>query len=356
LVRGLAGRGFPELVELAVEKMKLRIGLVGLGEGWQQHRAPALRALGDRYEVRAVYEQIGHRAHQAAEQFEATVCDSFQELAFREDVDAVLFLDRQWCGPLPIMAACDAGKAVYCYSGLDLELDQADLIKRRVEDAGIAFMAEFPRRQAAATIRLKELIATRLGAPQLVFCHLRRAAESRDAALPWRNGNGATMQEFVELVDWCRYVVGKEPRWTTGLLHCRDGSPSEDYRMLSLDFSEGSQPGTGPVAQISCGRYIPAGWEEAISYRPLAALQVSCPHGIAFVDLPSTLVWFDAAGRHQEALESERPVGEQLLAQFHRAVTSLVRQTADLEDAYRALLIVQSARQSHLEGRRVPIP
>ena len=56
-----------------------------------------------------------------------------------------------------------------------------------------------------------------------------------------------------------------------------------------------------------------------------------------------------------ESLESERPVGEQLLTQFHRAVTSLIRKTGDLEDAYRALRIVLSARESFLEGKRVRI-
>ncbi len=77
---------------------------------------------------------------------------------------------------------------------------------------------------------------------------------------------------------------------------------------------------------------MPAAWHEAVSYRPPAALQVSCENGVAFIDLPSTLIWFDAAGRHMESLESERPVGEQLLTIFHRAVTSLVRKIGDLED------------------------
>ena len=125
--------------------------------------------------------------------------------------------------------------------------------------------------------------------------------------------------------------------------------------MMSLDFSPRGKPGTGAVAQISCGRYVPRGWEEAISYRPLAALQVSCQRGIAFVDLPATLVWFDEAGRHQESLDSERPVGEQLLTHFYRAVTSLVRRTCDLEDAYRAICVVQAARRSHAEGRRIEL-
>ena len=73
------------------------------------------------------------------------------------------------------------------------------------------------------------------------------------------------------------------------------------------------------------------------------------------MDLPTTLVWFDEAGRHQESLESERPIGERLLTHFYRSVTSLVRRTCDLEDAYLALSVVQAARQSHEEGRRMEL-
>jgi len=130
---------------------------------------------------------------------------------------------------------------------------------------------------------------------------------------------------------------------------------SEDYQMMSLDFSQPDSPNSGPLAQISCGQYVPATWSEAVTFRPPAALQVRCEKGIAFVDLPANLIWFDEAGRHQESLESERPVDEQLLSQFHRAVTSLVRRTSDLEDAYRALSIVWSARTSCDQSRRVPL-
>jgi hypothetical protein len=163
-------------------------------------------------------------------------------------------------------------------------------------------------------------------------------------------------QELAELVDWCCYVVGEEPRWVTGTMYGAGTTPcAKQYQMMSLDFSQGSEPGAGPIAQISCGRYIPGRWVEALSYRPLAALQVSCQHGIAFVDLPSTLIWFDKAGRHHESLESERPVGEQLLMQFYRSVTSLVSTTCNLEDACRALEIVEEARKSYREGRRIAL-
>jgi len=336
--------------------MKLRIGLVGLGDVWQTRHAPALRTMSDRFEVHAVCDQVAHRAEQVAAEFNADAVDGYRTLAMREDIDAVLLLSPQWYGALPILAACESGKAVYCAAGLDLEFEEAQLVKTRVVESGIAFMAEFPRRHSPATIRLKELIATRLGAPRLVFCHQRSAAPNSSHCLPVRPPDHFSTQHLVELVDWCCYVIDRQPTLVTGLMH-RTGcnAADDDYQMMSLDFSEVVHPGSGPVAQISCGRYIPPDWQEAITYRPLAYMQVSCENGIAFVDLPATLVWFDEAGRHVESLDSERPIGEQMLTQFYRAVTSLVRLTSDLEDAYRALYIVREARRRHQEGRRIAL-
>jgi predicted dehydrogenase len=335
--------------------MKLRVGLVGLGNAWDVRHRSALRSLSDRYEVRAICEPVARRAEMAARDFNCDAVDGFRALAEREDIDAMLVLSGQWFGALPILAACDAGKAVYCAAALDFDPVQAKQIKERIERSGVAFMAEFPRRQAPATLRLKELIATRLGSPRLLFCHQRLPAESSPAH---RTGSGDSVSrthDLVELVDWCRYVAGCEPTSVLGLTHVRQDEPKEiDYEMMSLDFS-GDEPCTKITAQISSGRYMPASWPEAVSFRPPAALQVACEEGIAFVDLPSTLIWFDHAGRHMESLDSERPVGEQMLSQFHRSVTSLVRSTSGLEDAYRAMRVVQQAHRSHAEGCRIKL-
>jgi predicted dehydrogenase len=229
---------------------------------------------------------------------------------------------------------------------------------QRVERSGVAFVAEFPRRQAPATLRLKELIATHLGSPRLLFCHQRVPTEGGDGQRGAAKAPSTVSRrhDMVELVDWCRYVVGRDPTSVLGLSHASMADPAEkDYEMVSLDFAGAGGTGTGVTAQISSGRYMPAVWPEAVAYRPPAALQAACERGIAFIDLPATLVWFDRAGRHQESLDSERPVGEQLLSSFHRAVTSLVRNTMGLEDAYRAMLVVQKAQASDAEGRRVAI-
>src|SRR5664279_155996 len=120
--------------------MRIRIGLIGLGDVWQVRHAPALRALADRFEVRAICDPVRHRAEQAAAEFGADAVDGYHMLVQREDVDAVFVLSPQWFGAMPILAACDAGKAIYCGVGLDLNADEALEIKRRVEEAGVAFV------------------------------------------------------------------------------------------------------------------------------------------------------------------------------------------------------------------------
>src|SRR5436853_431855 len=159
--------------------MRLRVGVIGLGEAWESRHRPALRALSDRFEVRAVCAEVAQRADQAAREFSAAAVDGFRALTSRADIDAVLILSPDWYGPLPILAACEAGKAVYCAAALDIDPARAKEIKDRVELSGIAFMAELPRRNAPATLRLKELIATRLGTPRLLFCHQRVPVENK---------------------------------------------------------------------------------------------------------------------------------------------------------------------------------
>ena len=339
--------------------MRLRVGIVGLGSQWESRHLPALRSLADRFEVRGICEQVAHLAKRAATELGTVPVDGFRALAARDDIDAILYFADQWYGATPILAACDHGKAVYSAISLPFAPEEARLLRQRVEESGIAFMAELPRRHAPATVRLKELIATRLGRPRLLFCHRRVPLSGAAVTAPPRD-RASEARDLMELVDWCRYVAGAEPTSVVSVRHAEvAGGETDDYQMMSLDFTpphEGKPTsGDGPLAQISCGYYMPRQWEEAVGFRPPAALQVACEKGIAFIDLPSGLVWFDGVGRHQEALESERPVGEQMLLQFHRKVTSLVRAVSGLDDTLKAMQIVQAAATSQLEGRRVRV-
>ncbi|MGB7329211.1 MAG: Gfo/Idh/MocA family oxidoreductase [Rubripirellula sp.] len=335
--------------------MKLRIGLIGHGDAWQTRHRPALRVLHDRFDVRAVFSTVAKLAENVAGEFQADVVDGYRALVSRCDIDAVIVLQRNWLGWLPVIAACEAGKAVYWAGDLDFDSVGDTEVRSIVEQSGVSFMVEFPRRFAPATLRVKELIATRLGAPKLIFCH-RRLQASGDGA-----GSGdpdPARRELVELIDWCRYVVGREPESVSSVEHqsqsAADKPVESNYRCMSLAFpATETQPSV--TAQISCGSYIRSTWHEAAGFRPPSAMQICCERGVAFLDLPTTLVWFDDAGRNMETLDTESPVGEKLLSQFHRSVTSLLRNMSDLDDAYRAVSIFEAARQSEAEGRRIRV-
>lgn len=340
--------------------MKLRVGLVGLGDQWKTRHLPALRALSDRFEVRAVCCEVAEKSRLVANEFKCASLDGFRAMVERDDIDAVLALSPEWYGFLPILAACESGKAVYSSAALDVSPSQALEIRRRIENSGVAFMAELPRRHAAATIRLKELIATRLGKPRLLFCHERMPKESQSDAL--RRGEYCPLvwRHMMEQVDWCRYLVDADPVSVISAIHEQHDEHTDlFYQMISLDFpaypteNNGACGGASPQAQISVGHYIPQHWVDALSYKRPASIQVCCERGMAFIDLPSSLTWFDEGGQHTESLDSERSVGEQMLDRFYRAVTSLIRKTTDPEDAYRAMKVVVSAHESAKTGKRV---
>ncbi|MCA9236772.1 MAG: Gfo/Idh/MocA family oxidoreductase [Planctomycetales bacterium] len=325
--------------------MRIQVGVIGVGADWETRRLPALRAVPDRFEVRAVCDSVGHRAEHAARTLGADAHDGFHALINRSDVEAVMMYNNDWFGALPIFAACEAGKGIYCAAALELRDEEAAVLRDRVRDAGVAFMAEFPCRLSPATLRLKELIATKLGKPKLLFCNRRQLSGSTNGV------QEPCSLDLIELIDWCRYMVDDEPTSLVASMH-RGGGGNSDYFSVSLDFSQVGEVGVGPLAVIACGEYVAPMYEESLAYRRPADMKVVCERGIAFLDLPSTLIWFNEAGQHLERLDHERPVGEQMLLHFHRAVESLVLKTASLEDAHRAIAIANKARQSAVTGQR----
>ncbi len=334
--------------------MKIRVGLIGLGDHWQSRHRPALMAMSDRFEVRAICCEIAERARSVAREFNAVAVDGFRAMIERNDIDAILALAPDWVGPIPLIAASEAGKAVYSSTALDISPDQALEIRERIDRSGVAFMAEFPRRYSPATLRLKELIATRLGRPNLLFCHDRMPVESQSNKL--RRGDNCPLvwKHMMEQVDWCRYIVADEPSSVLSAVYDAPQDAHTFYQMVSLEFPP-TADATRPLAQLSLGHYIPSRWSDALAYRRPASIQICCQNGMAFLDLPNTLIWFDDAGQHNESLESEKPVGEQMLSQFYRSITSLVRKQSDLIDAYRAMKIVLTSNESAKTGRRLPL-
>src|SRR6185312_6169078 len=106
-----------------------------------------------------------------------------------------------------------------------------------VESSGIPFMPEFARRFYPATLRLKELLATELGAPRLIVGQNRLHGFDRYGQ-PGPATQIAPAPLLIDpggyLLDWCTYVFQAEPSslWGTGgtvLPSVGDGADFETF-------------------------------------------------------------------------------------------------------------------------------
>ena len=247
---------------------------------------PALHALSERFRVVAVCDPTGRRARRVAEELNAAYFEGFRALSVHEDLDALFILSEKWFGELPLLAACESGKAVYCAAPILVDENRAEILKQRVERAGVTFVAEFPYRHAPATLRLKELIATRLGKPNMISCTIRQGP-SQDKS----DSHNQAMSRLMHLIDWSRFVIGYEPTSVVGFAHQGVVSPDFcDCFGVSLDFSTPGEQSQGPSAQLRWDGYFSSRWKEALAFRTPAEMTVACENGIAFLDFPRKIV------------------------------------------------------------------
>ncbi|MBN1851925.1 MAG: Gfo/Idh/MocA family oxidoreductase [Pirellulales bacterium] len=340
--------------------MKLNVGIIGLGGSWETRYAPALWSLEDWFHIAAISDPIAARAEQllcglAARGPAPDRVDGFRSLIAREDIDAILVLSHRWFGELPILAACEMGKAIYCADIFDRSCLRNSAWRRHLlPKAESLFFPELPLRYIPATLRLKELMATSLGRPSRLRCILRNRVDS----LATHPDPEMAIQSLLHHVDWCRNIVGYEPSSVVGLAHQLESpdagdDPPDDRLMMDLDFSVAARPGTGTMAWLRWEGSVPASWLETENSLEPIDCEVTCDRGSVQISFPDKLVWMDAHGANSEYLDRDWSVGEQMFLQFHRILTNPGLDTNSLKDCCRAIAIVQMAARSQKEGRRI---
>jgi predicted dehydrogenase len=324
--------------------MRIRIGVVGLGEGWERRHKPALLRLSDKFEIRALYDEVAHRTAVQAAELECDAAGGFTALIERPDVDAVYFLGNSWSGAAPIQTACRLHKAIYharqINGGCHAAQDAIDQIRR----SNVRFMAEFPWRFYPATIRLMELLASGLGSPQLIFCDQAVMVPEKPGAAASR---GELDAEDVTLytADWMRFVFASNPVAVQSAA-ASPGGPCLGCETLAVEF------GPTCLAQATIRRFAQPTWNEAAQFGRPPCFQVVAEHGVAFVQMPSDVTWFDRSGRHDETLEMERSLGEMLSDRFYRIVVHGLTPSPGLDDLDWARRIVAQARLARAQGHR----
>lgn len=297
----------------------LRVGVIGLGRLWRGRYGPALWALADRFQVRALCDQVRAHAEHEARRWRCRAAVGPTELLESPDVEAVLLLDDQWFRLWPLETAARLGKPAFCCGSLEAEGDRADDLVRLVRDRRLPVMTEMALRHAPAVGRVRELLDSGLGPARLVLCDAVTPAEA----------------DVTPLLDVCTALLGDGPASVSAV-----GAEAAGFAAVHLDFAGGR------AAHIHCRP----------GDRPHVRVEVVAEAGSVRADLPDRVRWTAPDGRHAHVVPAGRPVGEVLLERFHDAVSAGGRPEPDLDDAYRVLGWLRAAGQSRCEGRRVELP
>jgi myo-inositol 2-dehydrogenase / D-chiro-inositol 1-dehydrogenase len=185
----------------------LRVGVIGVGRIGRMH-AELLRREVRGASVSAVYDAREQSAKDVASELGVHAAASVEEI-LSADVDAVAICSSSDTHVELMIAAAQAGKAVFCEKPVSLDLAELDRALAAVSAAGVPFQIGFNRRFDPAHASVREAVASgAIGEPHLV------RISSRDPAPPpldyIRSSGGLFLDMMIHDFDMARYLTGAE--------------------------------------------------------------------------------------------------------------------------------------------------
>lgn len=321
----------------------LDVGLIGIGADWDRRYRPVLNRLRTRLRVRAIYSPVANRADSAATEFQAVWSPGLCALLERPDLKAVLVLDSGWTAHLPTQLACARGKPVFVAGASAIGPRAIADLAAQAAESGTTVMPDLRLRYLPATLRLRELLATRLGRPRLIRLELSRHGES--------NSEGLLQARLVELLDWCRAIVGTLPvsavparngmvgqgGWAATNGHVNGHGEAHAEALFEVLFAKPARGGDATRVEI-----LRRGDASLVTPDPLIAeLRVECERGWAEICQTHAIRWQATGGEETiESLADERDDLELMLDHFSRRVVGglvPVPTFEDIRDAWQLL-------------------
>jgi myo-inositol 2-dehydrogenase/D-chiro-inositol 1-dehydrogenase len=186
----------------------VRIGIIGVGRIGSMHAELLVQRIPGAAVTR-VYDAFPGSARAAADALGVTVSESVEALLGSPDVDAVAICTSTDTHADLIVAAAEAGKAIFCEKPVSLDLAAVDRALAAVEAAGVPFQIGFNRRFDPAHAAVAAAVADgEVGEPQIV------RITSRDPAPPpleyVRTSGGIFLDMTIHDFDMARFVAGSE--------------------------------------------------------------------------------------------------------------------------------------------------
>src|SRR6266705_2173765 len=148
---------------LAIPKSTLGVGIIGVSpiRGWATTaHIPALQALPNRYEIRALSAHNPESARAIGEAFGVSaVFSDHEQLVIQPDIDLVVVAVKVPHHRELVSAALAAGKAVYCEWPLGLDLDDARAMAALAAGQGVRTVVGLQARQTPEIQFVQELLS-----------------------------------------------------------------------------------------------------------------------------------------------------------------------------------------------------
>jgi myo-inositol 2-dehydrogenase/D-chiro-inositol 1-dehydrogenase len=186
----------------------LRIGVIGVGRIGRMHAALLQRQIPGA-SVAYVHDRNEEFAREIAGLLGVPAAADVDEMLTSPDVDAVAICSSTDTHADLIVAAAQAGKAIFCEKPVSLDLTEVDRALAAVDEAGVPFQIGFNRRFDPAHASVAAAVADgTIGAPHLV------RITSRDPAPPpieyVRVSGGIFLDMTIHDFDMARFVTGSE--------------------------------------------------------------------------------------------------------------------------------------------------
>ena len=329
----------------------IRFALFGAGRIGTMH-ARHLAACPDARLV-CVYDPVPGVARAVAEQHGAGVADTVQA-ALAAGVDAVLIASSTDTHVDLIVAAAQAGKAVFCEKPIDLSLQRVEECWRQVRDCGVPIQIGFNRRYDASHRGVRNRVAAgEIGALHQVLI------TSRDPEPPpmsyVRVSGGLFRDMMIHDFDLARFVLGEEPVTITAagsVMITPELAEIGDIDIAMVQMTTAS----GVQCHINCSRQAAYGYDQRLEAHGSAGMVCSANH------LQDQVRRFSATSAGAPAplqhffIDRYAPAYQAQLADFIDAVASGRQPSVTFEDGHRALILAEAAGQSLATGTTIPIP
>jgi myo-inositol 2-dehydrogenase/D-chiro-inositol 1-dehydrogenase len=186
----------------------LRIGVIGVGRIGRMHAALLARQI-DGAALAAVHDPNEEFARDVAGTLGVPRAADLDDLFTNPDVDAVAICSSTDTHAELIVAAAQAGKAIFCEKPVSLDLAEVDRALAAVDEAGVPFQIGFNRRFDPAHASVAAAVSDgTVGDPHLV------RITSRDPAPPpieyVRVSGGIFLDMTIHDFDMARFVTGSE--------------------------------------------------------------------------------------------------------------------------------------------------